>query len=65
VTPVSTARDGRNHFRVEAQLEGGLDRLRPGMEGVGKIAVDQRHFAWIWTRQVVDWVRLQLWTWLP
>ena len=20
---------------------------------------------WIWTRQVIDWMRLQLWTWLP
>jgi multidrug resistance efflux pump len=65
VTPVSTAREGRNYFRVEAQLEHTPNRLRPGMEGVGKIAVDRRLLIWIWTRQAIDWVRLKLWTWMP
>jgi len=65
VTPVSTAREGRNYFRVEAQLESTPKRLRPGMEGVGKIEVDRRLLIWIWTRQVIDWVRLKLWTWMP
>ncbi|MBI2217834.1 MAG: HlyD family efflux transporter periplasmic adaptor subunit, partial [Candidatus Rokubacteria bacterium] len=65
VTPVSTPKDARNFFRVEAALDGKLDRLRPGMEGVGKIEVGRRLHVWIWTRQVIDWLRLQLWTWLP
>ncbi len=37
ITPVATQQDGRNFFRVEAQLEGTAPRLRPGMEGVGKV----------------------------
>ena len=65
ITPVSAQKDGRNYFRVEAKLERGLERLRPGMEGVGKVAIDRRPLVWIWTRQVIDWMRLQLWTWLP
>jgi multidrug efflux pump subunit AcrA (membrane-fusion protein) len=65
VTPVSTAREGRNYFRVEAQLENTPKRLRPGMEGVGKIEVDRRLLIWIWTRQAIDWLRLKLWTWVP
>jgi multidrug resistance efflux pump len=65
VTPVSTARDGRNHFRVEARLQATLDKLRPGMEGVAKIEIDHRRLVWIWTHQVLDWVRLGLWSWLP
>jgi len=65
VTPVSTAREGRNYFRVEAQLDRTPDRLRPGMEGVGKIAVGRRSLIWIWTRQAIDWVRLKVWTWSP
>jgi len=66
-TPVSTAREGRNYFRVECRLEDALapDRLRPGMEGVGKISVDRRLLARIWLRDGVDWARLKLWTWLP
>ena len=66
ITPVSTARDGRNYFRVEARLdEGASARLRPGLEGVGKIEVGRRSLAWIWLRPVIDWARLTMWTWLP
>jgi multidrug efflux pump subunit AcrA (membrane-fusion protein) len=65
ITPVSSAREGRNHFRVEADLEAGSGHFRPGMEGVGKVVVGERRLVWIWTRQVVDWVRLMLWRWLP
>ncbi|MBI4241068.1 MAG: HlyD family efflux transporter periplasmic adaptor subunit [Candidatus Rokubacteria bacterium] len=65
ITPVSTAQEGRNYFRVEAQLESTPERLRPGMEGVGKVEVGRRLLVWIWTRQVIDWVRLKLWTWMP
>jgi multidrug efflux pump subunit AcrA (membrane-fusion protein) len=65
VTPVSTPREGRNHFRVEAALLEKPTGLRPGMEGVGKVTVGDRPLLWIWSRQFVDWVRLQLWTWLP
>jgi hypothetical protein len=65
VTPVSTAKEGRNFFRVEAALAKNDERLRPAMEGAGKIEVDRRLLVWIWTHQVVDWVRLAVWTWLP
>jgi len=65
VTPVSTAEEGRNYFRVEAQLEHSSDRLRPGMEGVGKINIDRRKLIWIWTHELIDWLRLWLWSWWP
>ena len=65
ITPVSTAKEGRNYFRVEAQLENPSSRLRPGMEGIGKVTVDQRKLIWIWTHEVIDWVRLKLWAWWP
>ncbi len=65
VTPVASAEDGRNYFRVEARLEGPTSALRPGMEGVAKIEVDRRRLIWIWTHSLVDWVRLWVWTWLP
>ncbi|MDH5211812.1 MAG: efflux RND transporter periplasmic adaptor subunit, partial [Betaproteobacteria bacterium] len=66
VTPVNTAKEGRNLFRVEAMLEQkGESRLRPGMEGVGKIAIDERKLVWIWTHGLTDWVRLWIWSHLP
>lgn len=65
ITPVSTPEDGRNYFRVEAKLQQGAERLRPGMEGVAKITAGNRKLIWIWTRYLVDWLRLELWTLLP
>jgi multidrug resistance efflux pump len=65
IVPVSVARDGRNYFAVEGALDRVPDRLRPGMEGVGKINVGERRLAWIWSRQGVDWFRLRLWAWRP
>jgi RND family efflux transporter MFP subunit len=65
ITPVSTQKEGRNYFRVEAKLEEHSQRLRPGMEGVGKITVDRRRLIWIWTHEVLEWVSLKLWTWWP
>ena len=46
ITPISTARDGRNYFRVEAALEGPIAALRPGMEGVAKIDAGRRRRVW-------------------
>ncbi|MGH8695683.1 MAG: efflux RND transporter periplasmic adaptor subunit [Burkholderiales bacterium] len=65
VTPVSTPREGKNFFRVEAQLDRTDPRMRPNMEGVGKVEIARRSYLWIWTRQVVDSLRLLAWSWLP
>jgi multidrug resistance efflux pump len=65
ITSVNTAKEGVNFFRVEAALEHRDLRLRPGMEGVAKIHVDQRKLIWIWTHTLTDWVRLWLWSRLP
>jgi len=65
LTPVSTAQEGRNYFRVEARLDASPERLRPGMEGVSKVEIGRRRLIWIWTHEVIDWVRLALWRWMP
>jgi RND family efflux transporter MFP subunit len=65
VTSVATQQDGRNVFRVEAQVQGSPERLRPGMEGVGKVTVGERSLLWIWTHGFFDWLRLALWSWTP
>ena len=65
ITPIATVRDGRNYFRVEAALEEPLAALRPGMEGVAKIEIGTRRLLWIWTHELLDWLRLLLWSYLP
>jgi multidrug resistance efflux pump len=63
ITPVSTTKEGRNYFRVEAHLENGSDHVRPGMEGVGKVVINQRRLIWSWTHSLTDWLRLAWWKW--
>lgn len=65
LTPIAVAEDGRNHFRVEAELGAGAPQLRPNMEGVGKVDSGRASLLWIWTRPLVDWLRLTWWKLLP
>lgn len=64
IVPLSTTLDGRNFFEVHAELETPTPALRPGMEGVGKTMIDERKLIWIWTHNMIDWLRLSLWTWI-
>ncbi len=65
MTPVAEAREGRTVFRVEAALDAPTLRLRPGMEGVAKVDVDERLLVWIWTRGLIDWIKIALWRYIP
>ncbi len=65
LTPVSAVEDGRNCFRAEAVMDRPSDLMRPGMEGVAKIDIGRRKLIWIWTRRLVDWMRLFFWKHLP
>lgn len=65
MTPVSVTEGGRNFFRVEATMEAPLELIRPGMEGIAKIDISSRKLVWIWTRRLVEWFRLVIWSRLP
>ena len=44
--------------------------MKPGMEGIAKVNVSsspeigKARLIWIWTHQLVAWVRMKLWLWL-
>ncbi|WGO99312.1 HlyD family efflux transporter periplasmic adaptor subunit [Saccharophagus degradans] len=61
ITPLNEVREGRNYFRVEAQLLAAPATLRPGMTGNGKIAVGEFKRGWIWFHNAVDWFRVRFW----
>jgi multidrug efflux pump subunit AcrA (membrane-fusion protein) len=65
LTPIAVAEEGANTFRVEGVLEVVTDRLRPGMEGVGKVDIGPRNLFWIWTRGMQSWLRLKIWSLWP
>jgi len=65
ITPVSEVVGGRNTFRLEATLGATPDFLRPGMQGAARIEIGERRLGWIWTHELVQWLRLKLWSWWP
>jgi len=66
ITPISSAAEGRNFFRVEAGIVGDAPEiLRPGMEGVGKVDIGERKLIWIWTHKITYWLRMFFWSWWP
>jgi len=65
LTPIAVAEDGRNYFRVEAALDDSAPKLSPNMEGVAKVDAGRASLLWIWTRPLVDWLRLTWWRLMP
>lgn len=48
-------------FNVIVDLDAAPDWLRPGMEGVAKVDAGRKRYAALWSRRLVDWVRMKLW----
>ncbi len=65
LTSVASSAEGVNYFRVEANLKDAPVGVRPGMEGVGKIDIEERRLIWIWTHQLSRWLKLAFWSWTP
>ena len=65
VNGAARTESGEPVFLVEAQLEGEAPTLRPGMEGVAKIAVEPRALLWVVSHRLVEWLQLTVWTLLP
>ncbi len=67
INPVAEVVKDRNVFKVRARLidvdPASMQNvvLRPGMEGVAKVDLGKASYGWLWTRKIVNWVRMKLW----
>jgi GAF domain-containing protein/biotin carboxyl carrier protein len=61
INPMAEVINQRNVFRVRVRLLETHNWMRPGMEGVSRVSVGKRHYIWIWTRKIINWIRLKLW----
>lgn len=61
INPMAEVVNRRNVFPVRVRLLSTYPWMRPGMEGVSKVSAGQRRYVWIWTRKIVNWVRMKLW----
>jgi multidrug resistance efflux pump len=61
INPMAEVVSNRNVFRVRVHLLDTRQWMRPGMEGVAKVSIGERRYVWIWTRRIVNWLRMKLW----
>jgi len=61
IDPVARVVEGGNVFAARVRLDEAPAWMRPGMEGVAKVGAGRRSYAAIWTRDLVNWVRMKLW----
>lgn len=61
INPMAEVVNNRNVFKVRVRLLETRSWMRPGMEGVARISIGKRRYVWIWTRRVVNWLRMKLW----
>jgi multidrug efflux pump subunit AcrA (membrane-fusion protein) len=61
INPIAEVVKQKNIFKVRVRLLELTPWMRPGMEGVAKVDLGQRPYAWIWTRKIINWVRMTLW----
>jgi len=65
VSPVFEENASGIAYRVEAGFNEANPALRPGMQGIAKISIDQRSYLWIYLHELIDAIRLWGWSWLP
>lgn len=65
VSPMQQVVEGSNFFLAEAILadHSDLSLIKPGMQGVAKIYIDERNQFGIWARDSYEWLQLTLWRW--
>lgn len=65
IAPIARAAEGINGFEAVGRFRDPTGRVRPGMEGVARIDAGDRSYAHIWTRGLIRWLRLRLWSVIP
>lgn len=61
IEPVAEVVEQQNVFGVRARIEQTPDWLQPGMQGLAKVEIREARLGWIWTRDVMNWLRMKLW----
>jgi len=61
INPVADQSKGQNVFKVRVKLDRKPSYLRPGLEGVAHVTIGKRPYYRIWTRRLVNWIKMKLW----
>jgi len=62
VLPVAVIAQGKNVFRMQAELAEISHLLRPGMQGIARISAGQRSWFWLLTHKLFHQIRIWFWS---
>lgn len=61
IEPVASTENNANTFTVLARLLESPDWLMSGMRGRARVVVGERPYGYLWTRDLINWIRMRLW----
>ena len=61
IAAAAEVKDQQNVFKVKMDVTDKPDWLRPGMEGLVKVKHSEERLIWIWSRKMINWIRMKLW----
>jgi multidrug efflux pump subunit AcrA (membrane-fusion protein) len=61
IAPAATQHEDRTVFVVTSEVDNPDAILRPGMTGNAKIYCGKRSIIYLWTRQIIKFVRVEFW----
>lgn len=61
VKPMAEAVEGKTVYLAEAELAGGEEWMRPGMEGIARVNFGRRAVWWVASHRFVDYFRTNFW----
>ncbi len=62
IEPAAGVVEQKNVFKVRGEfVDTPPTWFRPGMKGLGKVHIDQRSYLEIWTKPIVNWIKMKLW----
>ncbi|MBM4032618.1 MAG: HlyD family efflux transporter periplasmic adaptor subunit [Planctomycetes bacterium] len=60
IRPMSEVHEQSNVFIIEARITNAEGWLRPGMEAAANIKAGRHNITYVWTRKLVNWIRMNL-----
>ncbi|MCM8525688.1 MAG: HlyD family efflux transporter periplasmic adaptor subunit, partial [Lentisphaeraceae bacterium] len=61
IAAAAEVKEQQNVFKVKMTVPNKPDWLKSGMEGLVKVKHSEERLIWIWSRKMINWIRMKLW----
>lgn len=61
IAAAAEVNEQQNVFKVKMAVQDKPEWLKSGMEGLVKVKHSEERLIWIWSRKMINWIRMKLW----